>query len=172
MHKDYKYLTERGDYSIDEICSRFENTLKEANRVVEKLGIEDKVRIDIRILEYVICDYFADIARLKDFHEIEHTNVAKVYSYLSYWFARKKPIQILETVDDSLLYINEIIAMNLALPKMCRELGIGIEKIRTVSSINDFLDLFKYNLIYRTFTPQTIELTLQAIISSNKVYRV
>ena len=48
-----------------------------------------------------ILDYFTDIARLKDYQDIERANVDKIYGYELFWFLRRHPIQLLEGVPDN-----------------------------------------------------------------------
>ena len=166
--RDYRYLFDHFTPAV--IFDRYKQTLTEANEAIDALGLSGQVRIDPRVLGYVICDFFADTARLKDFHEIEHTNVSKVYSYGLYWFVRKKPIQLLKKVDDACLYVNERVAVNMMLPKMCRERGIDTRSVDNPAEIYEFIDLLMYNLKYRLFTAQTIELMLQAFFAGTSVH--
>ncbi len=55
---------------------------------------QDSLVICEEILHQVVMDYFADVYRLKEFHKIENTNMAKILAYEAYWILRRKPIQM------------------------------------------------------------------------------
>jgi len=140
---------------------RFKNLLEQLNDVLEGLKITDKVRIDERLLELSVIDYFEDIERLKDFHEIERVNVKKIYSYGAYWFLRRKPIQITDpSVEKNLLHINEKVCTAITIPKMLKEMNILATDDN--KRILDFIDLLYYNFKYRTYTQQSLELVMEA----------
>jgi hypothetical protein len=111
-----------------------------------------------------VLDYFADTARLKDFQEIDHTNLPKIYGYGTYWYARRKPLQIVaKNVDDAMLCINERVAINMVIPKLFNKLGIDpTDDLKNPAEFKDFFELFLYNLVYRIYTPQSLEFMFQA----------
>ena len=72
-------------------------------------------------------------------------------------------MQIVEKVSDEMLYINERVAINLIIPKLLDECGIDKNAdVRNPEEFRDFFELFLYNLVYRTYTPQSLEFMFQA----------
>ena len=105
--KDYKYII--SEFGEDVIKGRA-NWLKELmDAYIRQESLEDKVYISETIFTHVIIDYFADIERLKKFHNIKKTNVIKIYSYLVHWILRHKPIQIQEKITEEFefTFVNE-----------------------------------------------------------------
>ncbi|GHT53619.1 hypothetical protein FACS1894106_4650 [Spirochaetia bacterium] len=130
--------------------------------------IEDKVRIDEESFQMFIVDYFADIARLKDFQDIERVNVDKIYGYELYWFLRRKPVQLVEPMPDN-FDINEKVALGVFIPRILNEAGLPYtketQKEEVHKRLNTFINLLLYNLKYRTYTQQSLELVIEAFLS-------
>jgi hypothetical protein len=144
-------------------------------KVLEGSGHDEKVRIDEETFQMVIIDYFTDVARIKDFHLIEKINVNKIYGYGLYWFLRRKPIQILEPFADY-FDINEKVAIGVFLPKILKEAGITYtqntqdEQLR--KRMATFVNLLFYNLKYRLYTPQSLELMIEAFLCGCEISRI
>lgn len=85
---------------------RFEAQLENMNAYIEKSGYSKKMIVNPLVLGYALVDYFEDIQRIKALHPIEHINSIKIYSYISYWLLRRKPIQILSP-ERELIFANE-----------------------------------------------------------------
>jgi hypothetical protein len=158
--KDYRYILD--NFGKDVIEGRT-NWLKELmDAYIKQEGIGEFVYISETIFFHVILDYFADIDRLKEFHNIDRTNVIKIYSYLVYWILRRKPIQIIQNASEEYAFVNE---------QFCTELLRGFLfdnpaniPIRQESqeSINDFINTMSYFFKYRDYSAKSIELTLIA----------
>lgn len=133
-------------------------------KVLESTGFDDKLRIDEESFQMVIIDYFTDVARIKDFHSIERINVNKIYAYGMYWFLRRKPIQLVEPVPDN-FDINEKIVIGIFLPKILKEAGLEETKDPVLKErLRTFINLLFYNLKYRTYTQQSLELMIEAFL--------
>lgn len=144
------------------IFFRFKTLLSNTIAILKKRNITDKVRIDLESFKMMILDYFTDIARLKDFQDIEHTNVQKIYGYQLYWFLRRHPIQIIQEFPKN-FDINEKVAIALFLPRILKEAGIDQNKPSGTAAKN-FINLLFYNMKYRTYTPQSLELMIEAFL--------
>jgi hypothetical protein len=144
-------------------------------KVLEKTGFEEKLRIDEESFQIFIIDYFTDVARIKDFHSIDKINIQKIYSYGIYWFLRRKPIQIIEPIPDN-FDINEKAIIGIFFPKILKEAGIEYtketknEKLR--SRLGAFVNLLFYNIKHRTYTPQSLELAIEAFLCGNCVSKL
>lgn len=159
---DYNYLLNY--YDIDVLCNRLRYWGKKINIVIEQSGVEDKVFINTRILSYAICDYFADIVRIKEFHPIEKANIIKITAYSAYWFLRKHPVQIIGDVVDKNLYINEKIVVSAIISVV-----IGNVKIKNEQCVLDFAEHLLYHFKYRNYNAQTIELMIDGFISGREL---
>jgi hypothetical protein len=168
----YKFLLKYFPGNI--LPMRFLTLWNEVTVVINGMKIEKVVRLDEESLQMVILDYFTDIARLKDFQSIEHTNVNKIYAYTLYWFLKRHPVELIQPAPDN-FDINEKVIMSLTMPKIIREAGIIYNKdtkdIKYKDKMNNFINLLFYNLKYRTYTPQSIELMIEAFLCGCECYK-
>jgi len=88
--KDEKYQFLLKYFPANKINARFKSLLTDTIKVIENIKLEDKVYIDEDSFRMVIIDYFTDIARLKDFQDINRVNLAKIYGYELYWWECEK----------------------------------------------------------------------------------
>ncbi|MDR1803971.1 MAG: hypothetical protein LBQ94_10225 [Treponema sp.] len=156
----FKYFTR------SKIESRYVSLWADIVKVMEGIGHEDKFRIDEESFKLFILDYFTDTARLKDFHDIERTNVNKIYGYGLYWFLRRHPIHPLEGIPSNFA-INERVALGVFLPRIMKEAGLPlyVKEAQNESykkRLRVFIDLLFYNLRFRTYTQQSLELMIEA----------
>ena len=127
----------------------------------EKLGLQERITIDERVLMHSICDAYADIMRLKDFHHIIKENPVKTLAYRCSWLLRRKPIKVLgnETEED-LVYINEKFVYSLiasCLMQQDVDLSAGTNDSLCVTN---YLNALLYYLKYRSCTPQVLEIII------------
>lgn len=155
---DYSYLLD--EFGEDKIQGRC-NWLKELiSSFIEQNDLTNYVCVSDSILFHVIIDYFADVQRLKKFQHIKTTNHIKVFSYISYWVLRHKPIQIRSEIDENNVFINEKFVSELIRSFLFDNPdNVSILK-QDEDSINNFLDTMLYFFKYRHVTPQFIELML------------
>lgn len=160
MGKDnYSYLS--GKYDIP---GRYKQILDQLQTVIGQLGITSIVVVNEDLLGKAIIDYFEDIDRLKEFEEIERVCVSKIYAHETYWLMRRKPIQAegISEDDERWLYINEIACTTMLISKMYEEAGVPLRQ--GVAKLKDFYSLLFYNLKYRKFTQQSLELMIEAFL--------
>lgn len=156
---NYSYLCNKYD-----IAGRYKKILDQLQNVIKQLGVTDIVRVNEDLLGKAIIDYFEDIDRLKDFEEIERICVSKIYAHEVYWIMRRKPIQSESIVeeDERWLYINEMACASLLVSKMFEE--AGIEPKPGLLKTKEFFHLLFYNLKYRKYTQQSLELMTEAFL--------
>lgn len=163
IDEDYRYLLDH--YTLDDIVNRLRYWLKRIEKVVDDCKLEEKVIINRTALYYFICDYFADIVRLKDFHPVENVNLKKILAYGSYWFLRKHPVNfVVEKVNNKDLYINEKIVIQSIFSSLIEDGKIPESEIDI-----ELLENFIYSLKYRVFTAQTIELFIDGIMRGKQL---
>lgn len=163
--KNYQFLLKY--FSREKIFGRSKALWNEVVTVLEKFPFAGKLRIDEESFQMFIIDYFTDIVRIKDFHNIERVNTNKIYAYSLYWFLRRRPVQIVEPTDNNFA-INEKVALMVFFPKMLNEAGIIYTKETQNEALRNrlatFANLFFYNLKYRTYTQQSLELMIEAFL--------
>ena len=152
----------------DKISKRFEVLWSETIIVLKAMGLEEKVRIDEESFNYAILDYFTDLAKIKEFHNVKKINSSKMYAYEMYWLLRRRPIHCLVPVKGS-YDLNEKVFLGIFIPKILEEGGLSykseVENTKTRKHIKAFIDLLFYNLKYRQYTPQSLELMIEAFLS-------
>jgi hypothetical protein len=117
-----------------------------------------QVLLNQKMLESMILDYFADVARLKDFHDNKYINKVKIHAYIAYWFLRRKPLQAL-LEDEALVYVNEEFVYFYLVQLLPDE---GKPSPHTVKETEFFFHTLWYHLRYRKCDAQALELMLLA----------
>ena len=115
----YEYIVKA--FGKEKIDARYEHIKKRMIHFIARTGATDIYLLNESILKDTITDYFADIKRLKEFQNIEHTNKNKITAYMAYWILRRKPIQV--TIDDckyEFLYPNEQFVASLIMKELLR----------------------------------------------------
>ena len=163
--KHYQFLLKYFPGNI--MSMRLKALWEDTYNVIKSFGLKDKLRMDKESFKNIILDYFTDIARLKDFQDIKRTNTDKIYGYELFWFLRRHPIQLLEE-DPNLYDINEKIALNVFLPRILAEAGLPYDCKNQSKEFQDrlkvFVDLLFYNMKYRAYTQQSLELMIEAFL--------
>lgn len=158
-HGNYKFLF--NEFEKETIEHRFETIYNFIDSYIEANNLQDEVFISVDLLNNMIIDYFSDIYRIKEFQNIERTNFAKIYSYTAYWLLRRKVIQLKkENTNDKLSFVNEEMVASYVFSYLF-ETNVFILD----SQQNDFAEFqknFLYSLIYRTYSPQSIESVIYA----------
>lgn len=161
---EYDFILEH--YTIEDLQERFGVWYSDAKKFIEKKGLKDCAEINGRRLGYAVCDYFADIIRMKEFHGIDHANLNKIYAYSSYWFLRRQPIQLITKVEkDTDLYLNELFIVNNLMSKM--KLHCSNKDIIQKQTLVEMANLWFYNFKYRVFTAQSLEMAICSFFTAN-----
>lgn len=141
------------------------------NSFIERKGYKDKVIISTGLLNQMIVDYFTDIHRLKDFHDIEYVNYIKIHAYSAYWMLKRKPIQIVrDDIDDiGLTFINEAFIVSYII-NFLHESEDNIYILE--DDREDYLEFVKnleYSLKYRDITARMLETMIEAFKAGRTV---
>lgn len=162
-------MPERNDYSdlikkfgVEEFKSRFEQIEKSAEEFIKESGFEETVFCSERILSQMLLDYYSDIERLKDFHDIKRVRTEKIFAYTISWIIRRKPLQYKDnSVNEKDIFVNERFAAYMMLNEcMCG----GKENVlpEHKKDLDEYIDLLFYYFKYRECNPQTIELAISS----------
>ncbi len=145
------------------IESRIQQISGEMLDFLEINGLNEIAYLHQMSLTHAIMDYFSDIQRLKDYHQIEHVNEIKIKSYETFWLLKRKPIQLkVQIEDDKYLYVNEKFLLTRLTSFM---LGDDINKPIVGEKkviFKNFLDTLYYYLKFRKCDAQSMELMLLA----------
>ena len=108
-------------------------------------------------------DYFVDIFRLKEFHDIEKVRTEKIFAYTIAWIVRRKPLQFKQyTNKEKDIFINERFAAYLLLNEclLCGEKRFVAAESK--EKLDEYIDLLLYYLKYRECNPQALELAIES----------
>lgn len=156
--KSYEYLTEY--YDTDVMKSRLLYWHRAAQKVIKDLGLEDVATVNSDALLRATLCYFADIVRVRDFHDIELINESKRYAFGAFWFLRLHPVQITSKLaKDKAAFINERIVVHV----IASEFLSSSSNSTVVARQKQFVHHFFHHLKYRAFNARTLELTLDAL---------
>lgn len=158
-HGNYKFLVE--EFTKETIENRFKTIYNFINSFIENNHLQEDVIISVDLLNNMIIDYFSDIYRIKEFQDIERTNFAKIYSYTAYWLLRRKVIQLKKEVyEDKLSFVNEEMVTTYICSYLF-ETNVFILDSQQ-EQFAEFQKNLLYSLIYRTYSPQSIESMIYA----------
>lgn len=159
---DYEEIIEH--FGKDKLMNRYRTLEEYINIFIERSNFKNNVEISYSLLNQAVIDYFADIDRLKNFHNIQRINYIKIHAYSAYWLLRRKPIQIINdnNEDMELAFINENFIVSYLMQFLRGDnRGVVIKK-EDRFDYNEFVGNLKYVLRYRMVTPQTIETILES----------
>jgi len=172
LAKSYQYLID--EFSEEKLESRFQFIQYECLDILKRFNsetLDTSIYFDVSgsIVQDIVINYFADIDRLKKFHGINKVNSIKIASYSSYWVSKLKPIQLIKKPNREIrnqhrrLFskINEKVALGIMF-------GIAFDQKVFHETDQETTILYKaiiYSLAYRTITPQSLDLMIQAHIS-------
>jgi hypothetical protein len=105
-------------------------------------------------------NYFVDILRLKNFHEIKRVHKVKVYAYSIFWLLRASPVQILNNDMSCTPHINEKIAVWVISSLVLRRKPSPAIDEETLKHYED--EIF-YFFKYRHYTAQSIEMMIASL---------
>lgn len=165
MSQDYRDLIHQ--IGKDKFNSRFEELQKQISEFLDEAKYDESVQCNDRILYHVLLDYYSDINRLKEFHDIEDVKTDKVIAYLIFWLLRRKPIQLINFSEkEKDIFVNERFACYLMINECLimpedNEVGKKLEK-EEMLQFDKYLDLLLYYFKYRQINPQVIELLIES----------
>lgn len=156
--KSFSYLSNKYD-----IVGRYKALLDRIQSVIKGMELQDEVHVNEDLLGEVVIDYFEDIDRLKEFEGIDRTKTSKICAYETYWLVKRKPVQAIKSSNEKnnrIMYVNEIICTMMTVVKMHEDVGARIAE--GDECLAEFVNLLCYNLKYRHFTQQSLELMIEA----------
>jgi hypothetical protein len=170
-YRSYEYLV--AAFGEEKIKSRYCFLERSAKRFVENRNLQKYVRVNSFLIQEIVCDYFADIQRLKEFHELERTNPIKVAAYTAFWISRRKPLYLVcDAIDEEvvaqhpeLVDINEWFSTFVLIADAFDKRTPLFMGLFETKSFNIFSQNVRYFLIYRIFTAQALELALVGLMS-------
>lgn len=165
IHSDYLSANEELLEYIqknNKFKDRYESLLIDMNNFIHKNGLDNLVCVNEMVLALALIDYFEDVKRLKNFHNVDHINAIKIVSYISYWIIRRKPIQILDNRKE-LVDINERFVLAYIIGFLNNSKGSLFE--RDELGIKSFKESLLYFLKFRFIKANTLEITLIAFFA-------
>jgi hypothetical protein len=146
------------EFGRGKIEKRYKTLLSALETFITKMEYKDSVLINETLLMYSLLDYFADISRVKSFHQIKHINEIKIIAYETYWLLKRKPLQIKDSHKEY-AFVNEQFALAHIVSFLAEDRDSGVELMGS-NDLDFFVNTLFYFLKYRLYDAQTIELFL------------
>ena len=167
----YSYQELISDFGEEKIKKRYQVLYDFMKSFIERKGYKGKVSISTGLLNQMLVDYFTDIHRLKEFHDIEYVNYIKIHAYSAYWMLKRKPIQIIEDDADNieLTFVNEAFIVSYIM-YFLHESDDNIYILE--EDREDYLEFVKnleYSLKYRDITARMLETMIEAFKAGRTV---
>lgn len=156
---NYPEILNKEDFAL--VRRVFGEVWEKTDKIRYGFGLLESTVVSEIILRDIVINFITDIKRLQDFHKIEEINLQKFWGYLIFWYSRQKPVQIrgkhdAESNRNLIHYINEFIIVTMFSKEMLEKRGIHWNNVSNEQQ--DFFKLLLYNLRYRNFTAQSLEL--------------
>lgn len=143
-----------------------------AEKFYEQNSLKGKVYFNEDIFDACLTDILVDLARLKDFHDIERVNYVKLIAYTASWCLKRKLFQLVGDCGEEFVSINEKFAFTLLLEAGgCFDNNVRYEIGDQSALVKNMAQVF-YHLRYRNTNPQTLELFLIGLESGRKLHMV
>lgn len=148
-------------FGKETIADRYKFMHDKMQEYINDRNLQNNLVIVESVLRQAIMDYFADVYRLKEFHQIENINMTKIVAYEVYWILRRKPIQLQgQSVESKLVFANEgfattFIAHEYLVPEETEPLSQDQE-----DAFIKYLQHIYYHLKYRCVDKQCLEIML------------
>lgn len=148
-------------FGSEKIADRYKYLHEKMQEYIYIRDLQDDLMICSNILHQVVMDYFTDVYRLKEFHQIENINMTKIVAYEVYWILRRKPIQVkVQSNNTKIVFANEgfcttFIAHEYLMPEETTPLGPNKE-----DAFLKYLQHIYYHLKYRCVDKQCLEIML------------
>lgn len=138
---------------------------------LKETGYRDNedIFLNERVLIHVILDYFTDITRLKEFHNIEKVNKDKIVAYEISWFVRRKPIQILKNNKEELIYVNEKFVLGILMHHLT---GGRIDDFSKNEILKVYCDVLLYYIKYRSCDAKVLEMLIMSFKAGNAIDKI
>ncbi len=167
MKKDADYQDLIDFFTEEKLRNRYHFLFGAAEIFIQNRKIEDYVIIHKRLLFEIVVDYFADIKRLKGFHEIDLAEPCKIAGYSGYWIVKRKPLYLTDNASREvfkkyplLLEVNEWFAVSLMI-SIVYDTRKYLQ-IRNLRKWNEFYRNLHYYFTYRIISPQSLDLIMSA----------
>ncbi len=168
--EDYTYLITT--FTKEVVKDRCDFLERRVYKFIENEGYGENVIVNRVLVDMVVIDYFADIARLKDFQGIERVNKNKITAYTAYWWLRRKPIQIVvntDVYDEQLTFINEKFVATLLLKDF---FDADLEQVKNDERYTNYMAHLLYYMKYRPLSSQALELMLATADVSKELGKI
>ena len=158
-------------FTEETIADRYRFLYDKMLKYIQERKWESYLEINEEILHQAIMDYFADIFRLKEFHNIEHANKSKILAYEIFWILRRKPLEIQrapqageksEAESRNLAFANEGFAVTLLANEFLAPRGQTPMSEEKEAAFLGLLDHLYYHFKYRLTDKQNLETMLCA----------
>jgi hypothetical protein len=179
----YRYVIEHyksiGMDGEEKLKNRFLFLYDTCDEWIKDHNLNEYVDFSEIVLHEVTLDYFADIVRLKEFHNLKLSNDIKVAAYTAYWMIKRKPLFYVKDPDYNLIKenyylhdVNEWYCLNLMI-KMVYDGSVQEESGKeNRQRYIEYLDALHYELKYRNTTPQALELSLISLEAVSSIPRL
>lgn len=166
---EYKKVTHIvGEQRIEERLSALHEIYE---RFCKEMHCEDDkdIRLNDRTLIHIILDYFTDIIRLKEFHDIKKINEDKIIAYECSWILRRKPIQVMQDQREELIYVNEKFVLGILVNHLTNN---KIDSLEESENLKIFCDILLYYLKYRNCDAKVLEMIIISFKVGNSIKKV
>ncbi len=139
---------------------RFTELKDSANKFIEEAGFSGTAKCNERILFQTVLDYYTDIFRLADFHNIDEPRTEKIFAYTIAWIVKRKPIQYITELDSEKdIDVNERFAAYILLNEC---LGSNKIDLKYQKQLDNYIALILYYFKYRECNPRVVELAIES----------
>lgn len=159
--------------------NRYKMILEEMIAFIEKGNHENNLIINTNLLSQAILDYFLNIQHLKSIYNVYNVNTDIIYADTAFWLLRKKPIQVIPTLNhdeitipnqkeaiNQFLFINEEFVAFQMISNLLSDLEINPFLLKTEEThLTEFYNHLLYYFKNYDFTSSHLELMVKGFRS-------
>jgi hypothetical protein len=161
-------------FGKDKVEKRWNTLYTQLDEFLIQNNLSSAATVNKFLLTNVILDYYYDIKRLKDFHDIEKINSQKIIAYTAYWLLYRKPIQIINPQPEGqqfntkeLATLNERFTLQYILNYLS-ESNRGshiLDRALNSKGLENFSAMMLYYLEYRLRDAQSLEMIITSFFA-------
>jgi len=172
--EEYKKVID--EFKREKVLMRYHRLIESAKKFIQEMGYGSNVVCNGGVLMLAVLDYFADILRLKEFHDIKLVNEVKILAYETVSLLRRKPLQIKNGENGEYAFCNEQFVFTQIFLWFDKDEDEGKNKGSLCTFLNDDMKFFHtsvlYHLKYRVLDPQALELILLSFVAGRHYQRL
>lgn len=148
---------------LEKFAERLDQLIETANKFLEDAGYIETMECNQRIMLQVLLDYYTDIFRLKEFHDIKKIRPEKIAAYTIAWIVKRKPLQFIKNSDEEKdIFANERFAAFMFMQECLFSGECHFVSKELNDKVIEYTNTLLYYFKYRECNPKILEFAMES----------